>query len=181
MLREVALRRALQDARDRRQRHLDDVQERGRVLRRRLRELTDHGLALGAVHGRFFPEGPVAEAPAPEAFAPAAPVAAPSPSPAPEPIPIELVRAVLAPPKEEGHEALLAELGSRYPDGFTVGQMREVLDEVESGRVHSYDAAWALANNMLRSRALEVAGSRPGPSGPIRVLRVPPAVTVPEA
>jgi hypothetical protein len=105
---------------------------------------------------------------------------APPPAPAPE-IPIELVRAVLAPPKEEGHEALLAELASRYPDGFTVGQMREALDEAESGRVHSYDAAWALANNLLRTKAFEVAGSRPGPSGPIRVLRVAPAVAVKEA
>jgi len=178
MIREVALRRALQDARDHRQREMDAVQERGRALRRRLRELTDRHLALGAVHGRFFPEAPVSAEPV---VAPA-PVAAPAPLPSPPPeIPLELVRAVLAPPKEEAHEELIAALAARYPDGFTVGQMREVLDDVESGRVHSYDAAWALANNLLRTKAFEVAGSRPGPSGPIRVLRVGPAVAVTEA
>jgi hypothetical protein len=175
MLREVALRKALQHGRDRRQGELDEVQERGRALRRRLRELTDRSLALGSVHGRF-----VLESAPPPAVGPAEPALMTAPAPSPPPaLRIEDVRAVLAPPKEEAHEALLAALAARYKDGFTVGQMREVLDEVESGRVHTYDAAWTLANNLLRSRAFEVAGSRPGPAGPIRVLRVaaPLAVT----
>ena len=179
MLREVALRKALQHGRDRRQGELDEVQERGRALRRRLRELTDRSLALGSVHGRFVPES----APPPtEMPAEAGPMPAPAPSPPPPPaLGIEEVRAVLAPPKEEAHEALLAALAARYKDGFTVGQMREVLDEVESARAHTYDAAWTLANNLLRSRAFEVAGSRPGPAGPIRVLRVAAPLAVTEA
>ncbi|TLZ53168.1 MAG: hypothetical protein E6K18_00935 [Methanobacteriota archaeon] len=72
---------------------------------------------------------------------------------------------------EESHEKLLAALVERHPDGFTVSQMKDVLEAVD-GRTRSYDAAWTLANTLLRNRALEIAGSRPGPTGPIRVLRV---------
>src|SRR3989442_14946841 len=86
MLREVALRKALQDARDRRQVELTDVQERGRAMRRRLRELTDRSLALGSVHSRFVPEAPLdrLEAHEPPSIGEATP-SLPSPAPAPEP------------------------------------------------------------------------------------------------
>ncbi len=170
MLREVALRSALQDARDRRQRELDETQERARALRRRLRELTDRSLALGTVHGRFTPPEPTTPA-EPAVAEPPPPRADPVPTPSPaDPLPAPTF--TLPPPKrEEGHEKLALTLLGRHPDGFTVGQMKEILDELE-GRAHTYDAAWALANNLLRTRVLEVAGTRAGPSGPIRVLRV---------
>ncbi|HEV8595899.1 MAG TPA: hypothetical protein VGR51_10275 [Thermoplasmata archaeon] len=175
MLREVALRRALQHARDRRAFELEDVQERGKALRRRLRELTDRTLALGSVHGRFVVEGPptasdapvvagpIAEAPIANLAAETAEINAP---PTPPPI-------TLAPPpkRDPNQERLAATLIARFPEGFTVGQMRDLLDELE-GRTHTYDAAWALANNLLRTRVIELAGSRPGPTGPIRVMRV---------
>src|SRR3990172_3764299 len=75
MLREVSLRKALQDARDRRARELEDVVVRGQALRRRLRELTDRSLALGTVHARFFAEAPAAP------LAPATPVPESPPTP----------------------------------------------------------------------------------------------------
>jgi len=144
------------------------VQDRSRALRRRLRELTDRALALGSVHGRFGPGGggsPADRAPEP---ASAPPMRAPPSLVPPAPV---FTPAVLAPPKEETHEPLLAALSDRHGEGFTVGQMRELMEELD-GRGHTYDAAWALANNLLRTRALEIAGTRPGTAGPIRVLRV---------
>ena len=84
-----------------------------------------------------------------------------------------MIRAAPSPHKEdETVTKLLPALRARYPDGFTVGQMREVLDEIEP-RAHTYDSAWTLANNLARSRVFEIAGTKPGPAGPIRVFRVP--------
>ena len=173
MLREVALRRALQGARDRRHAELEEIQERMKGLRRRLRELTDRSLAVGSVHARFFAERPAGE---PVIAEPAAPVA--PESPATEPSPIPPTAAAPSPPiaptrRDVDPGKLVGALVSRYPDGFTVGQMKEVLDEVD-GRAHTYDAAWALANAYVRERKFELAGTRPGPAGPIRVFRVSP-------
>src|SRR6266571_1440259 len=172
MLREEALRRALQFARDRRGRELEELQERSRALRRRLRELTDRGMALGSVHGRFAPEGP-APAVVATTVAPPAPIATPTASPSPvappaaaSPAPSPFVVAA-----EPSYDALLRPLSARHPGGFTVGQLKAVMEELD-GKAHTYDAAWALANTLLRTRALELAGSRPGPTGQIRVLRV---------
>lgn len=179
MLREVSLRKALQDARDRRGRELEEVERRSHALRRRLRELTDRSLALGTVHARFFVVSPaiaptalpvpaVAETPPPAVEAPRPPLAAPAPwaqlSPSHPP---------LAPMKrpEESHENLLLALSARHAEGFTVGQMREIMDEVEGG-MHTYDVAWTLAGTLQRARIFDVAGSRQGPAGPIRVFRV---------
>ena len=179
MLREVALRRALEDGRNRRQRELEDVQERGRALRRRLRELTDRMTALGTVHGRFA----VPEAPRPEEVA--RPVEAPSlPETATQPSGVETVGPTftLTPVRreEEVHAPLLQVLATRFPEGFTAGQMREVLDETEPGRPHSYDAAWTMANALSRTRAIEIVGTRSGPTGAsIRVYRVPPSIAAP--
>ena len=151
------------------------MQERGKGLRRRLRELTDRSLALGAVHGRF--------APADRAAPTESPIAPPieTEKPIVSPVPGENQETPQSPPitpaifamraPEESHEKLLAALVERHPDGFTVSQMKDVLEAVD-GRTRSYDAAWTLANTLLRNRALEIAGSRPGPTGPIRVLRV---------
>lgn len=171
MLREVALRKALQDARDRRFEELEDVQTRSKAMRRRLRELTDRSLALGSVHGRFATAAESAPAiaapPVPELPQAAPPDASREPGP-------DVVRTPLpfGPPKrDESSDRLVAQLVARHAEGFTVGQIREVLDEVE-GRTHTYDAAWALANVLLRNRVLELAGTRPGPAGPIRVMRV---------
>ena len=151
-------------------------------MRRRLRELTDRTLALGHVHGRFArepseaPTLPGLSPPPPtpsESLPPSAPIAAPLVA-----APAITFTLLPAHKDEESHEKLLAALGDRHPEGFTVGQMKELMEGLD-GRAHSYDAAWALANVLLRARALEVAGSRPGPTGPIRVLRVPRAPTPP--
>lgn len=183
MLREVALRRAIEDARARRARELEEVVERQGSLRRRLRELQDRLLALGTVHGRFA--GPEAKG-APvgtllESEAPRAPPTTVSVAPTPSEVATAAdVRLFLAAPKPEAetHGALLAALASRHPDGFTVSQMREIMDLEDAARAHSYDAAWSLANTLLRSQALELAGTRPGPAGqPIRVYRVPHAAS----
>src|SRR3989304_219951 len=72
---------------------------------------------------------------------------------------------------EDAHGRLLLALSDRHGEGFTVGQMRELMDEVEGGS-HSYDLAWTLAGTLQRARVLDIAGSRPGPAGPIRVFRV---------
>ena len=149
------------------------MQERSRVLRRRLRELTDRGLALGSVHGRFGKDaleaapapGPASTESRPASAAPLPPAAVSAPS---------FTLAPPAPRPEESHEKLLAALAARHEDGFTVGQMKAVMEELD-GRTRSYDAAWALANRLERARVLELAGSRPGPAGPIRVFRVPRA------
>jgi hypothetical protein len=177
MYREVALRRALDDARGRRAQELEDLVERQRALRRRLRELQDRELALGTVHGRFAATPP---APPPEGRAPAeesaSTVATLAPSqPAPLASPLLEARVVLTPPRrdEETYAALLLELHARFPDGFTVSQMREVMDATDPDKAHSYDGAWSLANNLHRSRALELAGTKLGPTGvPIRVYRI---------
>ncbi len=187
MIREVALRRAIQDARDRRQQELTEVQERARGMRRRLRELTDRSLALGSVRGRFVPE------PKPEAAVPPAPIAnAPAPTAAPVPVAESMTlpevsnpapTAILTPMPvrrdEEVHAKLLGMLREQYVDGFTVGQMREAMEFAEPGKPHTYDEAWGLANNLLRAKAFEVAGFRPGDKGPIRVLRVSKALAIP--
>lgn len=141
-------------------------------MRRRLRELTDRGMALGSVHGRFAPESPASPVMA-TTVAPSAPIAPPTASPppvappaptSPSPPPFVIV-------PEPSYDALLRPLSARHPDGFTVGQLKAVMEELD-GKAHTYDAAWALANTLLRARALELAGSRPGPTGQIRVLRV---------
>jgi len=185
MLREVALRRAIEDARTRRADELEDVVGRQTALRRRLRELQDRILALGTVHGRFAgPEAGEAHAPAslpleavPSHAAPAPPAVAASPEPT---IPVEEVKRFLAPPKQdaETHAALTGALAIRHPEGFTVTQMREVMDLEEPTRAHSYGAAWSLANTLLRTHTIELAGTRPGPAGqPIRVYRVHPSAS----
>lgn len=190
MLREVALRRAIEDARTRRAGELEEVVDRQGALRRRLRELQDRIFALGAVHGRFAPSGP-SEGPELHAVAPdeaeatltppASAAIAPMPLEAPVPsAPAEDVRRFLAPPKQDAqtHAALLTALASRHADGFTVAQMREGMDQEDPARAHTYDAAWSLANTLLRSQTIELAGTRPGPAGqPIRVYRVHPKAT----
>src|SRR6266571_5108724 len=157
MLREEALRRALQHARDRRQRELDEVQEHGKALRHRLRELTDRSLALGSVHGRFAretSEGAALEPVAAPSIVPeASPVAAPVQA-RPSPAPVFTLPPPVPRKDEESHDKLLAALGDRHPEGFTVGQMKDLMEGLD-GRAHSYDAAWALANVLLRARALE--------------------------
>src|SRR3989304_5230658 len=145
VLREEALRRALQFGRDRRARELEEVQERSRVLRRRLRELTDRGLALGSVHGRFGMEG-AGSAAAPEPAAVQHPTMGAAPVPRPPTLAPSFTLAPLAPRPEESHAKLLG----------------------------------ALAARLERARVLELAGSRPGPAGPIRVFRVPRAAAPPE-
>ena len=141
-------------------------------MRRRLRELTDRSLALGSVHSRFVPDAPLdlSETHEPASIEGTTP-SVPSPAPAPEPRQAPLLPIVVR-PDEEVHAKLLTALRERHGDGFTVGQMRDLLDELESPRAHSYDAAWALANNLVKSRTLEVAGFRTGEKGPIRILRV---------
>jgi len=193
MLREVALRRAIEDARGRRAQELEELVHRQGALRRRLRELQDRLLALGTVHGRFAkPEEPPPEAAAGFGVTPG--ITPPS-IPAIEPLPTDTappstdaprtpadLRVLLAPPKRdaETHAPLLKSLASHHPDGFTVSQMRDVMDFSDPERPHSYDAAWTLANALLRSQTLELAGTRPGPSGvPIRVYRVPQAAVPP--
>ena len=183
MLREVALRRAIEDARTRRAHELEEVVARQGAFRRRLRELQDRLLALGTVHERFAkPESPVLAVPGGslEPSPPPVAVAIP-PSPPVTTVPTAgvqtpaEVRAILAPPKRESeaNASLIASLASRHPEGFTVSQMRDVMDFSEPERPHSYDAAWTLANSLLRVQALELAGTRPGPSGmPIRLYRV---------
>ena len=178
MLREVALRNALQNARDLRAEQLEETVHRATALRRRLRELTDRHLALGAVHARFVPEQTIeSPPPAAEPVTAAEPPQPTAPSP-PHPLP-EIVRAAptLAKRPEEGYEKALEALAARFADGFSVGQMREVLDEVQ-GRTHTYDFAWTLANTLQRARVLDIAGSRQGPAGPIRVFRVAPRPAV---
>ena len=157
------------------------------ALRRRLRELQDRLLALGTVHERFAkPEDLAAIAASPSTTASpsmTAPVPVP---PTEEAAPVESmvvrtpsdIRVILAPPKRdaEAYAPLLGSLASRHPEGFTVSQMRDVMDFAEPARAHSYDAAWSLANTLLRSQTLVLAGTRAGPSGlPIRVYRVPRA------
>ena len=189
MLREVALRRAIEDARAHRARELEEVVGRQGALRRRLRELQDRLHALGTVHERFAkPEDLAATATSPSTTAtpsmtatPTAPVppkeeAAPAESEVPR-TPSD-IRIILAPPKRdaEAYAPLLDSLVLRHPEGFTVSQMRDVMDFAEPERAHSYDAAWSLANTLLRSQTLVLAGTRAGPSGlPIRVYRVPRA------
>ena len=102
--------------------------------------------------------------------APTPPVAASAPS---------FTLAPIAPRPEESHGKLLAALAARHEEGFTVGQMKAVMEELD-GRTHSYDAAWVLANRLERAHVLELAGSRPGPAGPIRIFRVPRATATPE-
>jgi len=150
---------------------------RGQALRRRLRELTDRSLALGTVHARFFAEAPAAPVapatPVPET-PPTPAIEAPAPSPAAAPlVPRSPAPPPLVPMKraEDAHGRLLLALSDRHGEGFTVGQMRELMDEVEGG-THSYDLAWTLAGTLQRARVLDIAGSRPGPAGPIRVFRV---------
>ena len=154
------------------------MQERSRVLRRRLRELTDRGLALGSVHGRFGMEG-AGSAAAPEPAAVQPPTVGAARAPTPPTFAPSFTLAPLAPRPEESHAKLLGALAARHEDGFTVGQMKAVMEELD-GRTRSYDAAWALANRLERARVLELAGSRPGPAGPIRVFRVPRAAAPPE-
>lgn len=174
MLRELALRRALEDARDRRSRELEDMQGKSRALRRRLRELTDRLAAMGHVHARFAP---------PEVPRPAEETTEATPEPAPvtaEPVTEPKIAPLPVRRPEEQYGATLRALGQRFPGGFTTSQLRDVLDETESGKAHTYDAAWTLANTFLRSRVFELAGTRPGPTGaPIRVYRVSPKVVLP--
>ncbi len=153
------------------------MQEQGKALRRRLRELTDRSLALGSVHGRFArepdaPAPPTVPEPPPTVLPDASIVASPPIVAHPSPGTSSSVASPITRKPEESHGKLLAALGDRHPEGFTVGQMKDLMEGLD-GRAHSYDAAWTLANVLVRSRALEVAGSRPGPTGPIRVLRVP--------
>lgn len=166
-------------------------------MRRRLRELQDRMLALGTVHERFArpeivaaaagsaPQGSAAPAAAPESLA--VPRPAPDAIPFAAPMPIEPtaaqtppeVRAILAPPKREAetYAPLLSTLASRHPEGFTVSQLRDLMDFTEPQRAHTYDAAWTLANSLLRTQTLELAGTRAGPSGlPIRVYKIPLSV-----
>lgn len=182
MLREVALRRALEAALLRRRGELDELQSRGTTLRRRLRELTDQLIATDAVRERFpgpeEPGGPAPpEIPAPTPSAPPRPAAeVPAMREAvPERVDPKLVLAP-PPPPERVHAALLVALAERHPQGFTVGQLRDLLEETEPDRPHSYDAAWSLTNTLLRRQALELAGTKPGPAGPIRVFCVPQPV-----
>jgi len=193
MLREVALRRAIEDARAHRARELEEVVGRQGALRRRLRELQDRLFALGTVHERFAkPEDLAAVAASPSTTA-SPPMTATPTAPVPpkeEAAPVESmvvrtpsdIRVILAPPKRdaEAYAPLLGSLASRHPEGFTVSQMRDVMDFAEPERAHSYDAAWSLANTLLRSQTLVLAGTRAGPSGlPIRVYRVPRAAPPP--
>jgi len=195
MLREVALRRAIEDARAHRARELEEVVGRQGALRRRLRELQDRLFALGTVHERFAkPEDLAATATSPSTIASPSTTATPSMTATPtapvppkeEAAPAESevprtpsdIRIILAPPKRdaEAYAPLLDSLVLRHPEGFTVSQMRDVMDFAEPERAHSYDAAWSLANTLLRSQTLVLAGTRAGPSGlPIRVYRVPRA------
>lgn len=141
----------------------------------------DQLMAMDAVRGRLPEpaEGETAppEVPLPEPSVPPGPgvevpaVTAPAPERA-EP----KVTLAPAPPPERVHAALLVALSERHPQGFTVGQLRDLLEETVPERAHSYDAAWSLTNALLRRQALELAGTKPGPAGPIRVFRVPPEV-----
>lgn len=181
MLREVALRKALQEARNRRAQELAEVEARLGALRRRLRELSDRALAVGMVHARFFAEAnPLPGTPA--SPLPGAPASPPTPTVTIEVTPREPSMPLLPVPRpEEIHATLLGALAERFPDGFTVAQMQQVMEELE-GRARSYDAAWALAGTLQRARALDVAGSRKGPTGvPIRIFRVAPRTVAAEA
>src|SRR3990172_3320917 len=195
MLREVALRRAIEDARAHRARELEGVVGRQGARRRRLRELQDRLLALGTVHERFAkPEDLAATAASLSTTSSPSTTATPSMTATPtapvppreEAPPVESmvvrtpsdIRLILAPPKRdaEAYAPLLDSLVLRRPEGFTVSQMRDVMDFAEPERAHSYDAAVSLANTLLRSQTLVLAGTRAGPSGlPIRVYRVPRA------